>query len=146
MYQALAVNEIELKKVSTMALEAKTGLELAKESIHNVENKLNKSIEILTEKVEKDWRETVNSKINEMCARCGFNYQTFRATLYEELEGICKCDLSARQKRMRERMAKSGATYKERNGITKIHVIEADVKLKQIFETIVSKYVLKYAE
>ena len=111
-----------------------------------MEERLSKSIEILTEKVEKDWKDVMNAKINEICARCGFNYQTFRGDLYAELEQVASCNISIRQKRMRERMKKAGATYKERQSITKIHIIESDDRLKQIFESIVNKYILKYSD
>ena len=48
------------------------------------------------------------------------------------------------QSRLRERMKISGATYKQRQSITKIDVISKDEKLKLIFDGIVRKYQAKY--
>lgn len=111
-----------------------------------VNKKVENTIDLLTAAVEKDWRTTINHIIDGLCARCGLNYQLFRSELYTELEQKAACDLSSRQLRLRERMKKAGHTCKERMAITKIDIIERDEKLKQIFEQIVHKYQLKYAE
>lgn len=41
-------------------------------------------------------------------------------------------------------MEKAGATYAERQAITKIDIISRDDKLKAIFDSIVRKYMAKY--
>ena len=137
--QSIAMSEIKARKTEHKINQIQSNIE-------NVETKLKNSIELLTEKIEKDWKDTINAKINELCVRCNLNYRVFRGDLYAELERIANCNISTRQTRLKERMKKAGATYKEHNAITKIHVIEKDSNLKQIFEGIVNRYVLKYAE
>jgi len=145
-YEGLPPHLQALAMLTQQAIEVDRKINVVQTEVFNVEKRLSKSIEILTEKVEKDWKDTINAKINEICARCNFSYQAFRGDLYAELERIAGCNLNTRQKRMRERMEKAGATYKERFSITKIHVIESDERLKQIFESIVNKYILKYSD
>lgn len=135
-----------LALLTQQAIDVEKKISIVQQEVSNVESRLSKSIEILTEKVEKDWKDKINAKINEICARCSFSYQAFRGDLYAELEQAASCNLNTRQKHMRERMGKAGATYKERQAVTKIHVIESDNALKQIFETIVNRYVLKYSD
>ena len=128
------------------AIEVDRKINEVKADVDKMEQRINTSIATLTEEVKKDWKDTINSKINELCARCSFNYQTFRAELYGELEKVANCNLGIRQKKLRERLEKGGATYKERQSITKIHVIEKDNNLKQLFEGIVNTYILKYSD
>ncbi|MCX8130909.1 MAG: Rha family transcriptional regulator [Clostridia bacterium] len=143
--QPMSQIQILQQAINVMAEQDKR-ISLVQQEVSNVESRLNKSIEILTEKVERDWKDKINAKINEICARCNFSYQAFRGDLYAELEQAASCNLNTRQKHMRGRMEKAGATYKERQAITKIHVIESDNTLKQIFESIVNKYILKYSD
>lgn len=145
-YEGLSPQLQALAMLTQQAIEVDRKINIVQQEVTNVESRLSKSIEILTEKVERDWKDKINSKINEICARCNFSYQAFRGDLYAELEQSASCNLNTRQKHMKERMGKAGATYKERQAITKIHVIESDNSLKQIFENIVNKYVLKYSD
>lgn len=64
--------------------------------------------------------------------------------MYSELERVAKCNLSQRQANLRQRMSKAGATYAERQAISKIDIIDRDSKLKAIFDGIVRKYMAKY--
>jgi len=59
------------------------------------------------------------------------------------LEQIASCNLTTRRTNLLKRM--TGATYKEKQAVTKLEVIERDNKLKAIFEGIVRKYQAKYA-
>lgn len=108
--------------------------------------KIDNAITAFTAPVSDDWKEETNKKINQMCMLNGLPYQSFKGDLYAELESIARCDLTARQRNLRERIKMSGATYKERQAITKIDVITRDDKLKAIFDGIVRKYQLKYAD
>ena len=62
-----------------------------------------------------------------------------RGDLYAELEQTARCNLEARQTQLRRRMREAGHTYKECKAVSKLHVIDADVKLKAIFENIVKR-------
>lgn len=141
--QALAMLTQQAIEVEKKLIDIKAELKL---DVSKVEDKLNKSIEILAQEVKTDWKDTINNKINSICARCNMSYQKFRGDLYAELEQVASCNLSTRQTHLRERLRRAGSTYKEMIAITKIHVIEKDNHLKQIFENIVNKHVLKYAD
>lgn len=86
-----------------------------------------------------EWQVKINRAISETVERYGLNHQTYRAGLYEELEDAAGCDLAARQRNLKERMRRGGATYKEAQSVTKLVVIAQDQKLRSIFEGIVRR-------
>ena len=75
-----------------------------------------------------------------------YYHNTILYILYEELERSARCNLSTRQSRLKERMKKAGATYKERQAISQIDIISRDNQLKLIFEGIVRGYQAKYVK
>lgn len=114
------------------------------EKAEKANDRLNDALDIFAAPINKSWREETNRKINQMCQLNGFNYQIFKGDLYKELESAARCDITARQRNLRDRLKRAGATYKEREAITKIDVIERDEKLRLIFDGIVRKYQAKY--
>lgn len=86
-----------------------------------------------------DWCKWVNDKINLIVESQLLNHQTYRGDLYKELEQTAKCNLEARQTQLRRRMRESGHTVKECKAVSKLHIIDADPKLKAIFEGIVKR-------
>jgi prophage antirepressor-like protein len=135
-----------IRKTGSYSTKPLTQLEILQGSIELLAQQ-DKRIERLENKVEtalarpvlEDWRSWANDTINSIVARKGLHYQTFRHELYEELEAIARCNLTARVNRLKERMKKAGHKYKDREAITKIHVIEDDPKLKVIFEGIIKR-------
>lgn len=125
---AIAQNQVEIER-----------------KVNSLDTKITNALDVFTTPATDDWRHEINDKINQMCINQGLNYQTFKHQIYTELEGTARVDLTSRQSRLRDRMKKAGATYKEREAITKLDVIERDPKLKPIFEGIVRKYQAKYA-
>jgi prophage antirepressor-like protein len=118
----------------------------AKAIAEQTQNKLDGAIDLFTSPTTDNWKDETNRKINAMCMTNNLNYQKFKGDLYAELEQLAHCDISARQRNLRERLKKAGATYRERQAITKIDVIARDEKLKLIFDGIVKKYQAKYLE
>ena len=86
-----------------------------------------------------DWCKWINDKINAIVESQGLNHQKYRGDLYAELEQTARCNLEARQTQMRRRMRESGHTVKECKAVSKLHIIDADPKLKVIFENIVKR-------
>jgi phage anti-repressor protein len=86
-----------------------------------------------------DWSKWANDKINIIIESEGLNHQKYRGDLYAELEQTARCNLEARQTQLRRRMRESGHTVKECKDISKLHIINADPKLRSIFETIVRR-------
>ena len=107
-------------------------------------DKLENALDVFTSPLAENWKDETNRKINAMCRNQGLSYSIFKGDLYEELEHLASCDLSARQRNLKSRLKLAGTTYKEREAITKIDVIARDDKLKLIFDGIVKKYQAKY--
>jgi prophage antirepressor-like protein len=85
------------------------------------------------------WRDEMNTHISGLCERFGLSQQVFRGETYAELEETANVILSSRVKRKKERMRKGGAKYREREAVTKLHVISEDDKLRSIYESIIRK-------
>jgi Rha family phage regulatory protein len=113
--------------------------------VNRLDTRLTDALDVFTAPAKDDWRHDMNDKINQMCINHNLNYQVFRHQLYQELENTARVDLNSRQLRLKARMKQSGATYKERESISKLDIIERDPKLRPIFEGIVRKYQAKYA-
>ena len=86
-----------------------------------------------------DWCKWANDKINYIVESQLLNHQKYRGDLYAELEQTARCNLEARQTQLRKRLRESGHTYKECKAVSKLHVIDADPKLRAIFEGIVKR-------
>lgn len=130
--QAQAMVEIERKA------------NFALEKTEEMSAKIDSAIDVFTSPSSDNWKDDMNDKINKMCKDNGLSYSDFKGDLYFELENTARCNLASRQARLKERMKKAGATYKERQAISKIDIISRDNKLKLIFEGIVRKYQAKY--
>ena len=92
-----------------------------------------------------NWRDDINSKIREIAIKTNVPYQQMFSTIYRDLEQKAGCDLATRQRNKRDRMEGAGSTKKEIDKETsKIAIIEEDKRIKQIFENIVRRYVMKY--
>ena len=113
--------------------------------VNSLDTKITNALDVFTTPAKDDWRHEMNEKVNGMCITQGLNYQTFKHEIYTELDDIAGVNLSSRQSRLRARMKKGGFTATECRAISKIEVIERDIKLKPIFEGIVRKYQAKYA-
>lgn len=111
---------------------------------NHIEDKLNNTIEILSKSSTDCWKEDMNKIINRLCSENILSYSSFKGDLYKELEDVAQCRISARQSRLRSRMEKAGATYKERQAISKIDVISRDPKLRAIFEGIVKQHQARF--
>lgn len=125
---AIAQNQVEIER-----------------KVNSLDTKITNALDVFITPAKDDWRHEMNEKVNGMCIKQGLNYQGFRHEIYAELEGTARVNLSSRQLRLKARMKKVGATFKECASISKLEVIERDIKLKPIFEGIVRKYQAKYA-
>ncbi len=91
-----------------------------------------------------NWREEVNRKFNRIQRNADKPFNTLRVEMYSELEHRAGCDLGARLRNKKQRMAESGCTKKEVNDCNRMDIIEEDKKLREIFSKIVSEYEIKY--
>ena len=91
-----------------------------------------------------NWREEIKRQINTIQKKSSMTYQDTYNTLYDTLEKRGRCDLSARVRNGRDRLADSGATKTKIESFGRMDVIEADARLREIFTTIVKEYAVKY--
>ena len=131
-------------KIAQNNVELERRIAAAESETKAVSEKLDNALDIFASPTSDNWKDEMNRIINRMIEENNLNYGLFRRKLYDELEQTASCDLGSRQKRLRGRMEKAGATYAERQAITKIDVISRDDKLKAIFDGIVRKYMAKY--
>lgn len=131
-------------KIAQNNVELERRIAAAESETKAVSEKLDNALDVFTAPTSENWKDETNRIINRMIEEYNLNYGTFRRKLYDELENTANCNLAARQARLRGRMEKAGATYAERQAITKIDIISRDDKLKAIFDGIVRKYMAKY--
>lgn len=84
-----------------------------------------------------DWKEDINHTIRQMCEEYGLNYHTTIGDMYAELEKLGGVNLTARQANLQTRMRRGGATVAECRGVSKLHVISQDKKLRWFYEGII---------
>lgn len=131
-------------KIAQNNVELERRIAAAESETKAVSEKLDNALDVFTAPTSENWKDETNRIINRMIEEYNLNYGVFRRKLYDELEKAAHCDLAARQSRLKGRMEKAGATYAERQAITKIDIISRDDKLKAIFDGIVRKYMAKY--
>ncbi len=131
-------------KIAQNNVELERRIAAAESETKAVSEKLDNALDVFTAPTSENWKDETNRIINRMIEEYNLNYGVFRRKLYDELEKSAHCDLTARQSRLRGRMEKAGATYAERQAISKIDIISRDDKLKAIFDGIVRKYMAKY--
>lgn len=88
---------------------------------------------------EENWRDWVNDMIKSASYRSGGVYQETRSESYRLLEERGRCDLNKRLRFLKDRLEESGATKTKINAATKMDVIEADARLREIYTTIVKE-------
>lgn len=91
-----------------------------------------------------NWRDNINQLINQAAKATGGNYQAIRAESYSILEERAACDLGTRLRNLKQRMQNEGATKTKIGSMTKMDVIEADSRLREIYTSIVKEMVIKY--
>ena len=131
----MAQNNVEIEKKANKALE------IAEKADRQISN----ALDVFTAPPEKNWRESMNSKMRAICTQYKLSYPVFYGELYAELELMAGVNLSARLSRLKNRMLENGATKTDCRKITKLEVVARDKQLRQIFEGIVRKYQSKYA-
>ncbi len=87
-----------------------------------------------------EWQEGMKKYLSGLCEEYGMSYPVMYDDLYSALERKVGCDLDRRQSNMRKRLKAAGATYKERQSVSKLTVIAKDPSLTGVFEGIVQRY------
>lgn len=87
-----------------------------------------------------EWQEDMKKYLSGLCEEYGMSYPVMYDDLYSALERKVGCDLDRRQSNLRKRLKAAGATYKERQSVSKLTVIAKDPALTGVFEGIVQRY------
>lgn len=87
-----------------------------------------------------EWQENMKKYLSALCEEYSMSYPVMYDDLYSALERKVGCDLDRRQSNMRKRLKDAGATYKERQSVSKLTVIAKDPALTGVFEGIVQRY------
>ncbi len=90
-------------------------------------------------KRDEDWRKSINSMFNSTAKSSGGNYQELRTRSYKLLEERGRCQLDIRLSNLKRRLEETGATKTRIEKTTRMDVIEADTRLKEIYTTIVKE-------
>jgi prophage antirepressor-like protein len=130
----IAQNQVEIERTANTALEV----------ANKASRQITSALDIFTAPIDKDWRQAMNTKMRGICQEYGLSYLVFYGDLYKELEDVARVDLQNRLTRLRTRLQEQGVTKTACKHMTKLEVIEQDLKLKPIFEGIVRKYQTKY--
>lgn len=92
------------------------------------------------------WQEKAQKEINTAIEQFSLNHQMFRRDIYDEVERLAHVDLERRQTLLRNRMSRMGASSSECKGISKLHVIARDPKLRPVFETVLRRKVVRLTQ
>ncbi len=87
-----------------------------------------------------EWQEGMKKYLSGLCEEYGMSYPIMYDDLYSALERKVGCNLTTRQSNLRKRLKAAGATYKERQSVSKLTVIAKDPSLTGVFEGIVQRY------
>lgn len=112
--------------------------------LQGVENFCNNVKEVMATPIG-DWREEMNSHVRKIAKSSGIDYRALYTELYIELEKRAKCDLTKLSVNKQNRLTSQGKTksYIE-SECKKIAVISDNVRLKEIFQSIIKEYLIKY--
>jgi len=142
-YTAPPMSSLEIMRSMLDAqIQSEKRMSQVETSVARLETKINTALE---KPVIVDWCKFINAKINMVVEARQLNHQVYRGDVYKELDQTARCNLEARQTQLRKRMREAGHTYKECRAVSKLQVIDADPKLRAIFETIVCRESARYS-
>lgn len=98
---------------------------------------------------DEDWRRWVSRTLNKIGQVVSNNsngnkYREVRIESYKLLEGRGKYKLNHRLKNLKDKLRKEGATQTKIRSTNKMDVIERDIRLKEIYTTILKELAIKY--
>ena len=125
-----------MANVAKLAEENQRRLNAVEESQKELVGKLDKAAEAFTAPSfsPDTWQENARATIAAIVQENGLSYQAYTGELYKKLESVACVDLTSRQTFKRKRMKAEGATYRDRQAVSKLSIIAADAKLRAIFD------------
>lgn len=94
-----------------------------------------------------DWRNAINKMFNNAAMHTERkDFQALRNESYKMLEDRAHCDIDKRLRNMVERLKQNGATKTQINKASKLDVIEADPRLKEIYTSVVKELSVRHVK
>jgi len=109
--------------------------------------KLDESTQAIKEAVtppSDNWREDIIKSVHKIQKASNIDYKSLNVEMYSELERRAGCDLGKRLRNKQDRMRESGCTKTQINNLRKIDIINEDKKLREIYDKIVSEFMIRY--
>lgn len=137
MFQTIASNELRMKQMEQIAIEAKT-------EVAEVKGFVNEVKETMAELPKDQWRKWVNSSLNAIAFKRGGGkeYEKVKTDSYTLLDNQ-GFDVQQRVKNLQARLALDGATKTKINSVNPLDVIEADSKMRKIYDGIIKEMRIK---
>jgi len=143
-YQLKPISQAEmLLQAAQLMVEQERKL-LALETKQTAQDETIKQIKEALLPTDKEWRKSINEKLNKIARACDLDYKGVREKSYQALESRAGCILSRRVTNLKNRLSEGGATRTAIGNACKLDAIEADKKLKEIYSSIVREMVVKY--
>ncbi|MBA4509170.1 Rha family transcriptional regulator [Clostridium sporogenes] len=99
--------------------------------------------DVITINPKEEWRKETNKLIGKICYKLQ-DYKTPKDEIYRALEERAKCKLSIRLKNLQGRAALNGMAQSQIDKLNNLDVITNDVRLKEIYISIVSQMAIKH--
>ncbi|MDU7250885.1 MAG: ORF6N domain-containing protein [Clostridium sp.] len=128
LFKALATTELEQKKLNAAVQETKEEVQAIRD--------------VITINPKEEWRKETNKLISKICYKLQ-DYKTPKDEIYRALEERAKCKLSIRLKNLQARAALNGMAQSQIDKLNNLDVIANDVRLKEIYISIVSQMAIK---
>ncbi|EPS56395.1 TPA: ORF6N domain-containing protein [Clostridium botulinum] len=129
LFKALATTELEQKKLNVAVQETKEEVQAIRD--------------VITINPKEEWRKETNKLISKICYKLQ-DYKTPKDEIYRALEERAKCKLSIRLKNLQGRAALNGMAQSQIDKLNNLDVIANDVRLKEIYISIVSQMAIKH--
>jgi prophage antirepressor-like protein len=129
-----------MANVARLAEDNQRRLDAIEASTKELDSKLDKAAEAFTAPsfAADKWQENARATIAAIVQENGLSYQAYTGELYQRLESVACVNLKSRQSFKQKRMKEQGATYRDRQSVTKLNVIADDPKLRAVFDHILA--------
>lgn len=122
--------------------DVKYQLETVKKESKETKEEVQAIRDVITINPKEAWRKETNRLIGKICYKLQ-DYKTPKDEIYRALEERAKCKLSIRLKNLQARAALNGMAQSQIDKLNNLDVIANDVRLKEIYISIVSQMAIK---
>lgn len=133
-----------MAKAQLEQAETQRQLALTNEKVNLVETAVTTIKDTIVQR-DDDWRNSINKMFNNAALHTeSKDFRNLRNESYQMLEERAHCDLDKRLRNLIDRLKQTGATKTQINKSSKLDVIEADPRLKEIYTSIVKELSVRH--